>query len=145
MCRCGSFAKPTNAEDSGEEDCAGDEHRCDGRIEVPLVYGGMKTESTVVLGMVRRKTAAFTLRMNPEIKSIAERAALDARLSLASLIELLLVDYCRKQGLMPKTVSLISSTDRRTYHIQHSTLINSSSSSTSNSIAKPAEPAYPRH
>jgi hypothetical protein len=43
------------------------------------------------------KTATFTLRMDPRIKREAERAAVNERRSLASLIEVLLLEHCRQQ------------------------------------------------
>jgi hypothetical protein len=45
-------------------------------------------------------TAQFTMRIDPELKEAAERAAADDRRSLSSLIEKLLTDYCRDQGLL---------------------------------------------
>ena len=43
------------------------------------------------------KTATFTLRMDPCVKRQAERAAQSERRSLASLIEVLLLEHCQRQ------------------------------------------------
>ena len=40
------------------------------------------------------------MRMDPEVKEAAERAASDDRRSLASLIEKLLADYCLEHGYL---------------------------------------------
>ena len=45
--------------------------------------------------MAQRKTAQFNMRMDPELKEVAEKAAAADRRSLSSLIEKLLEDYCR--------------------------------------------------
>lgn len=50
----------------------------------------------------RLKTAQVDLWLDPELKEAAEKAAAADRLSLASLIEQLLVDYCRTRDLYPK-------------------------------------------
>jgi hypothetical protein len=50
--------------------------------------------------MVQRKTAQINMRIDPELKEAAERAAADDRRSLSSLIEKLLTDHCRNQGLL---------------------------------------------
>jgi hypothetical protein len=46
----------------------------------------------------RLKTAQVNLRIKPELKAAAERAAVDDNRSLTSLIEKLLMDYLRKKG-----------------------------------------------
>jgi hypothetical protein len=38
------------------------------------------------------------MRIDPELKKAAEKAAADDRRSVASLIEKLLTDYCRERG-----------------------------------------------
>jgi hypothetical protein len=43
------------------------------------------------------KSTTFTLRMDPRIKREAERAAGNERRSLASLIEVLLIQHCQQQ------------------------------------------------
>jgi predicted HicB family RNase H-like nuclease len=50
----------------------------------------------------RLKTAHLELRLDPELKEAAEKAAAVEHLSLASLLEKLLVEYCRGRGLYPK-------------------------------------------
>jgi predicted HicB family RNase H-like nuclease len=55
----------------------------------------MMRESAAVAEMVQRKTTQFNMRMDPELKEAAEKAAAADRRSLASLIEKLLEDYCR--------------------------------------------------
>ncbi len=45
-----------------------------------------------------RKTATLNLRIDPELKSAAEKAAAEDRRSLTSLIEKLLADHIREQG-----------------------------------------------
>ena len=46
----------------------------------------------------RLKTAQVNLRMSPELKAKAEKAAADDSRSLTSLVEKLLTDYLRKKG-----------------------------------------------
>jgi hypothetical protein len=60
----------------------------------------MKLESGAVANVIRRKSTQFTLRMDPEVKAAAEKAAVADRRSLAALIELLLIDYCKKRNLL---------------------------------------------
>jgi hypothetical protein len=60
----------------------------------------MRIESAAVAGMAQRKTTQFTMRMDPEVKEAAEKGAAADRRSLASLIEILLIDYCKKRGLL---------------------------------------------
>lgn len=50
--------------------------------------------------MPRTKTATLNLRVDPEIKDAAEKAAADDRRSLTSLIEKLLTDHLRKKGYL---------------------------------------------
>jgi len=50
--------------------------------------------------MVQRKTAQLNVRIDPEIKAAAEKAAAADRRSLSSLIEKLLDDYCREVGTL---------------------------------------------
>ena len=52
--------------------------------------------------MPRTKSATLNLRIEPDIKEAAERAAADDRRSLTSLVEKLLVDHLRKKGYLPK-------------------------------------------
>jgi hypothetical protein len=60
----------------------------------------MPIESAAVAGMTQRKTTQYYMRMDPEVKEAAERAASDDRRSLASLIEKLLTDYCKEHGYL---------------------------------------------
>jgi hypothetical protein len=49
----------------------------------------------------RIKTAQVNLRILPELKEAAERAASDDQRSLTSLVEKLLTDHLRAKGYMP--------------------------------------------
>ena len=60
----------------------------------------MRSESAALTNMVQRKTTAFTMRMDPEVKEAAEKVAADERRSLASLIEILLIEICKKRGAL---------------------------------------------
>jgi len=48
------------------------------------------------------KTAAISVRVAPEIKAAAEKAAVEDRRTLASLVEKVLVDYLRDKGHLPR-------------------------------------------
>ena len=48
------------------------------------------------------KTAQVNLRLQPSLKTAAEKAAADDHRSLTSLIEKLLADYLRERGYLPK-------------------------------------------
>ena len=50
----------------------------------------------------RNKSSTLNLRINPELKAAAEKAAADDHRSLTSLIEKLLADYLREKGYLPK-------------------------------------------
>jgi hypothetical protein len=50
--------------------------------------------------MIQRRSAQFNMRMDPELKEAAEKAAADDRRSLSSLVEKLLTDYCRERGFL---------------------------------------------
>ena len=50
----------------------------------------------------RNKGAQVNIRLMPELKSAAEKAAADDLRSLTSLIEKLLTDYLREKGYLPK-------------------------------------------
>jgi hypothetical protein len=58
------------------------------------------SDSAALAGMVQRKTTQYYMRMDPEVKEAAEKAASDDRRSLASLIEKLLTDYCLEHGYL---------------------------------------------
>jgi hypothetical protein len=60
----------------------------------------MSMQSAPLPHMTRRKTTSFALRMDPEVKEAAENGAAADRRSLSSLIEMLLVDYCKRRGLL---------------------------------------------
>lgn len=48
----------------------------------------------------RIKTATLNLRVAPDLKDAAERAAEADQRSLTSLVEKLLTDHCRKNGFL---------------------------------------------
>lgn len=50
----------------------------------------------------RIKTAQVNLRIRPELKEAAERAASDDQRSLTSLVEKLLTDHLQEKGYLPK-------------------------------------------
>jgi len=50
------------------------------------------------------KTATMTLRIDPEIKAAAEKAAAQDRRSLTNLVEVLLVDHCSRLNLYPSVL-----------------------------------------
>jgi hypothetical protein len=52
--------------------------------------------------MIQRRSTQFNMRIDPELKEAAERAATDDRRSLSSLVEKLLTDYCREGGYLTK-------------------------------------------
>jgi hypothetical protein len=60
----------------------------------------MMAESIAVAGMTQRKSTQFIMRMDPELKAAAIKAAADERRSLAGLIERLLEEYCRQYGYL---------------------------------------------
>jgi hypothetical protein len=60
----------------------------------------MMDESIAVAGMTQRKSAQFIMRIDPELKAAAIKAAADDRRSLAGLIERLLEEYCRQYGYL---------------------------------------------
>jgi hypothetical protein len=48
------------------------------------------------------KTAQLNLRIEPKLKTAAEKAAADDQRSLTSLVEKLLTDYCKEKGFLKK-------------------------------------------
>ncbi|MEY9295766.1 hypothetical protein ABIF21_000144 [Bradyrhizobium elkanii] len=50
----------------------------------------------------RLKTAQVNLRIDPDLKALADKAAEADQRSLTSLIEKLLTDYLKKQGFLKK-------------------------------------------
>ena len=65
-----------------------------------MVYLQCQSNRLLMAGMTQRKTTQYYMRMDPEVKEAAERAASDDRRSLASLIEKLLTDYCLEHGYL---------------------------------------------
>ena len=49
----------------------------------------------------RLKTATLNLRISPQLKASAEKAAAEDHRSLTSLIEKLLLDWLREKGYLP--------------------------------------------
>jgi len=49
------------------------------------------------------KTATMTLRVDPHVKAAAEIAAEKDHRSVTSLIEVLILNYCKTQGIEPPT------------------------------------------
>jgi hypothetical protein len=58
----------------------------------------MDVDSRAMAEMARQKTLQFNMRMRPELKEAAEKAAAADMRSIASLIEKLLTDHCRERG-----------------------------------------------
>jgi len=50
----------------------------------------------------RLKTAQINLRIRPELKEAADKAAADDNRSLTSLIEKLLIDHLKEKGYLPQ-------------------------------------------
>jgi len=48
------------------------------------------------------RTAAIGVRVEPNIKEAAEKAAADDHRTVASLLEKVLVEYLRERGYLPK-------------------------------------------
>ncbi len=48
------------------------------------------------------RTSAIGIRVEPELKAAAERAAADDRRTVASLVEKALVQFLEKEGYLPK-------------------------------------------
>ena len=60
----------------------------------------MHAESVAVARMTQRKTVSFTMRMDPEVKEASEQAATNDRRSLAAYIEVLMLEDCKRRGLL---------------------------------------------
>jgi hypothetical protein len=73
----------------------------------------MHTESDAVAGMAQRKTVSFTMRMDPEVKEAAEQAATNDRRSLAAYIEILMLEDCKRRGLLTPEGRLLKRGGRR--------------------------------
>lgn len=54
------------------------------------------------MAVKRLKTAQVNLRIDPELKELADRAARDDNRSLTSLVEKLLTDFLKKNGYLEK-------------------------------------------
>jgi len=67
-----------------------------------MVYLQCQSNRLLMAGMAQRKTTQYYMRMDPEVKEAAEKAASDDRRSLASLIEKLLTDYCKEHGYLKR-------------------------------------------
>jgi hypothetical protein len=50
----------------------------------------------------RLKTAQVNLRLDPQLKALADKAAAADNRSLTSLVEKLLTDHLKKNGYLPK-------------------------------------------
>lgn len=62
----------------------------------------MSSQWRYTMAEQRRKTATLNLRIDPELKEAADRAAAEDHRSLTSLIEKLLSDWLREKGYLPK-------------------------------------------
>src|ERR1051325_5059571 len=60
-------------------------------------------QADCVTQMYGRKTAVLNLRIAPELKTAAEKAAADDNRALTSLIEVLLMPYLRQRGYLSAT------------------------------------------
>ena len=49
------------------------------------------------------RTVAISVRVEPDLKAAAERAAKDDRRTLASLVEIALIDYLSHKGYLQQT------------------------------------------
>jgi predicted HicB family RNase H-like nuclease len=56
-------------------------------------------------GRPKRKTALMNLRVEPQVKEFAERAAERDHRSLTSFVEVLILDHCKKVGIKPNAQS----------------------------------------
>jgi hypothetical protein len=60
-------------------------------------------------GRPRKKTAVMNLRVDPRVKAAAERAAEHDNRSVTSLVEVLILDYCRTHSISPEDPSPLES------------------------------------
>ena len=60
----------------------------------------MRMESVAVVGMTQRKTVSYTMRVDPDIKKAAAQAAIQDRRSLAAYLEILMIEDCKRRGLL---------------------------------------------
>lgn len=49
-----------------------------------------------------KKSKAFAVRMRPTVKKAGEKAAADESISLAALMDRLLIQYLKEKGYLPK-------------------------------------------
>lgn len=56
-------------------------------------------------GKPKLKTAVMTLRIEPQVKAVAEMAAKQDRRSVTSLIEVLVLEHAKKLGIEPPQCS----------------------------------------
>ena len=56
-------------------------------------------------GRPKKKTAVMTLRVDPRVKAAAEKAAERDNRSVTSLVEVLILDYCRTHSILPEDPS----------------------------------------
>ena len=63
--------------------------------------------------VTRRKVIMYTMRMDPEVKTAAEKAAVQDRRSLAAFIESLLIRDCKARGLLDEEGQLPKRKGRR--------------------------------
>ncbi len=53
------------------------------------------------MARTQTKTATLTLRIPPEVKDLLGAAAQADRRSLANMLEVIVLDYCKRQGILP--------------------------------------------
>jgi hypothetical protein len=62
-------------------------------------------------GKPKTKTAVMTLRVSPQVKAAAELAAERDHRSVTSLIEVLILDHCRRLDIRPEAPQPKETTD----------------------------------
>lgn len=60
--------------------------------------------------MPLKKSHQLNLRISPELKNLADRAAADDHRTLTSLIEKLLTDHLKLHGYLPSSSKLVGKT-----------------------------------
>lgn len=70
----------------------------------------VKNQSQTIANVTMPKTAAIGVRVEPEVKEAAERAAADDHRPVASLLEKLLIEYLTANGYLPAAKPPRSST-----------------------------------
>ncbi len=66
-------------------------------------------------GKPKTKTAVMTLRVSPQVKAAAELAAERDHRSVTSLIEVLILDHCRRLDIRPETTSPKETNDENSH------------------------------